>query len=123
VDSLLPVWMKDLEDLKKMVARCPHCGSLEPQHMAHASTFIVALIERCRRLRPQARTQVERDASRAEEEGLRDALFDRNHTHQYRDSPPGVFERYAISLQYGRALIRWACVDIHRTTSSNRTQV
>jgi hypothetical protein len=123
VDSLLPVWMKDLEDLKKMVARCPHCGSLEPQHMAHASTFIVALIEQCRRLRPQARTQAERDASRAEEEGLRDALFDRNHTHQYRDRPPGVFERYAMSLEEGKALIRLACEDVHRITNSNRTQV
>ena len=123
MDSLLPAWMKDLEDLKKTVRRCPHCGSLEPQHMAHASTCIVALIERCRRLGTKARTQAELDASRAQEEGLRDALLDSDHTHQYRDSPPGVFERYAISLQYGRALIRWACVDIHRTTSSNRTQV
>src|SRR5215472_9668532 len=57
VDSLLPAWMKDLEDLKKMVARCPHCGSLEPQHMAHASTFIVPFFERCQRPRTQARTQ------------------------------------------------------------------
>jgi hypothetical protein len=123
VDSLLPAWMKDLEDLKKTVRRCPHCDSLEPQHMANASTFIVAFIERCRQLRPQARTQAELDASRAEEEGLRDALLDRDQTYQYRYSPPGVFERYAISLQYGRALIRLACVDVLQTTSSNRTQV
>ena len=122
MNSLLPAWMEELEDLKKLVGRCPHCGSLEPQHMARASTFIVTVIERCRQRRPQARTQVELDALRAEEEGLLDALFDRNHTHQYRDSPPGVFERYAISLHYGRAMIRWGCVDVHQTTSSNRTQ-
>src|SRR5215510_3342481 len=89
VDHLLPAWRKELEDLKKMVARCPHCGSLEPQHMAHAITFIVAVIERCRRRRPQACPQVELDASCAEEEGLRDALLDRDHIYQYRDSPPG----------------------------------
>ena len=123
MNSLLPAWRKDLEDLKMMVARCPHCGSLEPQHMANASTFIVALIEQCRRLTPQARTQAERDASRAEEEGLRDALFERDHTHQYRDRPPAVFERYAMGFEEGKALIRRACVDAHRTTSSNRTQV
>ena len=117
MNSVLPAWMMDFEDREKTVARCPHCGSLEPQHMARASTFIVTVIERCRRRRPQACTQVERDASCAEEEGLRDALLDRDHIYQYRDSPPGVFERYAISLHYGRAMIRWACVDAPRTTS------
>ena len=123
MDSLLPAWMKDLEDLKKMVTHCPYCGYLEPQHMALASTFIVTLIERCRRLRTPARMQAERDASRAEEEGLRDVLLDRDHTHQYLDSPPGVFERYAMGFEEGKALIPMACMDVHRTTSSNRTKV
>ena len=123
MDSLLPAWMKDLEDLKKMVARCPHCGSLEPQHMARANTLVIAFIERCRRLRTQARTQAELEGLRHEEEGLRDALLDNDHTHQYRHSPPAVFERYAINLQYGRALIRLACVDAHRRTISDMTQV
>jgi len=117
VNSLLPAWMKDLEDLKKKVARCPHCGSLEPRHMANASTFIVALIERCRRLRPEARTQAERNASRAEEEGLRDALLERDHRHLYRDRPPAVFKRYAMGFEEGKALIRLACEDVYRTTS------
>ena len=113
MNSVLPARMKDLEDLKKSVARCPHCGSLEPQHVARASTSIAARIERCRRLRPQARMQAELEAWRVEEEGLRDALLERDHRHQYRDRPLAVFERYTMGFEDGKALIRLACVDAH----------
>ena len=38
MNSLLPSWMKDLEDLKKPVPPCPHGDSLDLQHMTHTST-------------------------------------------------------------------------------------
>ena len=117
MNSLLPPWLKDLEDPKQTVLRCPHCGSLEPQHMARASTSIVARIERCRRLRTQARTQAELEGLRAEEEGLGDALVESDYTDQYRDSPPAVFERYALGFEDGKALICLACVSVLWTTS------
>ena len=59
----------------------------------------------------------------AEEEGLCDALFNRNHTNQYQHCPPGVFERYVMGLQDGQALIRAAAVDQHFTTPAHRTHV
>src|SRR5215831_5110282 len=110
MQSVLPVWISDLDELKKSVARCPHCGSLNLQHMAHVSTSIEARMTRCRRQRTQARTQAELDAWRAEEAGLRDALLERDHRHQYRDRPAAVFGRYAMGVEDGKALIRLACV-------------
>jgi hypothetical protein len=71
----------------------------------------ITRIEWCQRQREQARTQAEREGWRAEEEGLRDALRNRDRTYQYRHSPPGVFdvfERYAMGHEDGRALIRLA---------------
>ena len=117
MNSVLPVWIPDLDDLKRSVARCPHCGSLGLLHIAHASTSIEARIKRCWKLRTQACTQAELEAWRAEEEGLRDALLEKDHTHQYRDRPPAVFERYAMGFEDGKALIRLACMDAQRTTS------
>jgi len=59
----------------------------------------------------QAPTQSEREGWRAEEEGLRDALFHRNHSEAYQDRLPCVFERYAIGLEDGRVLNRLALTD------------
>ncbi|MBU6432921.1 MAG: hypothetical protein KJS98_06350 [Nitrospirae bacterium] len=53
----------------------------------------------------------------AEEEGLRESLLNRDHTTLYRYSLPHVFERYAMGLQDGHALIRLARVDWHLATS------
>jgi hypothetical protein len=106
VNSVLPAWMKDLEDPKKTVPHRPHGGSHDLQRRAQTSLPLVARIEWCRRQRTQARTQAELEGWRAEEEGLRDALLKRDRTSQYRYSPPGVFERYAMGLEDGRALNR-----------------
>ena len=60
----------------------------------------------------QALTQSEREGWRAEEEGLRDALFHRDHSECYQDRSPCVFERYAIGLEDGRTLNRLALTDL-----------
>jgi hypothetical protein len=106
MNSSRRAWRKDLEDLKKTVPRRPHGGSLDLQRMPHTGTSLVARIEWCRRERRQARTEAELEGWRAEEAGLRDALLNRDRTYQYRYSPPAVFERYALGLEDGRALIR-----------------
>ena len=59
--------------------------------------------------RQQTRTQAQLEGWPAEEDGLKDALLNRDRTYQYRDSPPcefDVFERYAMGLEDGRALMR-----------------
>ena len=120
MDRVRPVWIPDLDDLKKSVARCPHCGSRGLQHKAQTSTSIDARMTRCRKLRTQGCTQAELDAWSAEEEGLWDALLERDHTHQYRNRPPAVVERYAMGVEDGKTLIRLACMDAQRTTISSQ---
>ncbi len=66
---------------------------------------IESRIEWCRRQSTQACAPRERARWHAEEEGLRDALLNKDHTTQYQQGPPGVFERYAMGLQYGRAVL------------------
>ena len=89
--------------------------------MAYATNSLASRIEWCRRQRAQARAQLELEGWQAEEEGLRDALLNRDHTNQYQHCPPGVFERYAMGLQDGESLIRAAAVDQHMATPANRT--
>lgn len=91
--------------------------------MAYATNSITSRIEWCRRQRTQARAQLELEGWQAEEEGLRDALLNRDHTNQYQQGPPGVFERYAMGLQDGQALIRAAGEDRHVATPAHRTHV
>jgi hypothetical protein len=79
--------------------------------MPHTSPSIIARIEWCRRQETHAYSRAELEGWLAEEEGLRDALLNRDHSNQYRFGPPGVFERYAMGLQDGRALLRTAAVD------------
>jgi hypothetical protein len=74
--------------------------------MACATNSIVTRIEWCRRQKSRARTPLEFERWRAEEEGLQDAIHKTDHTNQYRQSPPGVFERYAMGLQDGQVLMR-----------------
>ena len=109
MNSLLPVWMKALEDLNQTVPCRPHYDSVDL--LAHTKTSIGARIEWCRRQETQACTRAELEGWRAEEEGLRDALLNRDRTYQYQHSPPVVFERYAIGLEDGHAMIRLAWVD------------
>jgi hypothetical protein len=79
--------------------------------MGYAGKSIVYRLEWCRRQRAQARVQHDLAGWQAEEEGLLDALLNRDHTNQYRYSPPVVLERYSMGLQDGRALLRAAAVD------------
>ena len=106
MNNLLPARSKDLEDLKEPGSGRPYSDSLDLQREADTSIPLVARIEWCRRQRRQAPTQCEVEGWCAEEEGLWDALLERDHTDQYRHSPPSVFERYAMGLDDGRALIR-----------------
>ncbi len=78
--------------------------------MAYPTKSIASRIEWCRRQRTQACAQLELAGWQAEEEGLRDALLNRDHTSHYQQGPPGVFERYAMGLQDGQAVLRIAAV-------------
>lgn len=62
----------------------------------------------CRRQRAKARTDLEVEAWRAEEEGLRDAVLRRDHVHKYRDRSPILLERYMLGFQDAKALLRAA---------------
>jgi len=68
---------------------------------------IASRIERCRQLRTQARTQLEREGWQAEEDGLEDALLNtRYYKMRYQDYQPCLFKRYWMGFQDGQALIR-----------------
>lgn len=75
----------------------------------------------CRRQRAKARTDLEIDAWRAEEEGLRDAVLRRDHVHKYRARSPLLFERYVLGFQDGKALMRAAQVTRFRQSDSHGT--
>jgi hypothetical protein len=90
--------------------------------MAYATSSIETRIEWCRRQKSQARTPLEFERWRAEEEGLQDAILKTDHTNQYRQAPPDVFERYAIGLQDGQVLMRATSVGAQFDTScENKT--
>jgi hypothetical protein len=91
--------------------------------MEYKTKSIASRIEWCLRQKTQACAQFEREGWQAEEEGLRDALLNRNHTNQYQHCPPGVFGRYMMGLQDGQALIHAAAVDQHFATPAHRTHV
>ena len=79
--------------------------------MAYANKSIASRIEWCRRQSTQTCAPLEIAGWRAEAEGLQDALLDSDHTTQYQQGPLGLFERYAMGLQDGEALIRATAVD------------
>ena len=84
--------------------------------MAHTNESIASRIAWCQRQKTQTSALLDLEAWHAEEEGLRDALLNRDHTYQYRDYPRGVFERYQMGLQDGRAMIRISALSQHRVT-------
>jgi hypothetical protein len=81
--------------------------------MAYATKSIASRIDWCRRQKTQTRTPRELAGWQAEEEGLQDALLKRDHTTQYQQGPLSVFERYAMGLQDGLAMLRTAAVYHH----------
>jgi hypothetical protein len=84
--------------------------------MPLATKSIVWRIEWCRRQTMQACERLELDGWHAEEEGLRDALLNRDRSNQYRFGPSGVFERYAMGLRTGEH-----CFALQRWTKSSHT--
>lgn len=72
---------------------------------------INARIAWCRRQREQARTESEAEEWCAEEDGLRDALLNRNQADAYRVSTIEVFRRYELGLRDGKALLQVAWVE------------
>jgi hypothetical protein len=74
--------------------------------MKQAANLIIVRIEWCRRQSAQARTESEVDGWRAEADGLRDALMNRDHTDKYRLCPPEILRRYLLGFQDGTALLR-----------------
>ena len=84
--------------------------------MTYLTKSIASRIDWCQRQTTQACAPHEREGWQAEEAGLRDALFNRDHTTQYQQGPLNVFERYAMGLQDGESLIRAAAVDQHMAT-------
>jgi len=79
--------------------------------MAYISERITSRIAWCQRQKSQSGVSLDLEEWNAEEEGLRDALLNRDHTNQYRSCSPGVFERYVTGLQDGLALIRISAMD------------
>ena len=80
--------------------------------MAYPTNSVMARILWCRRQKRRANGRLDLEEWAAEEEGLRDALRNQDHSHQYRGSPPEVFMRYAIGLQDGRVLLRIGAVGL-----------
>jgi hypothetical protein len=73
---------------------------------------VIFRMEWCLRQKTKAHP-AEHDGWHAEEEGLRDALLNRDHLNDYRHAPPEVLERYVLGLQDGQALIRAAWMDLN----------
>ena len=49
--------------------------------------------------------QLDLDEWQAEEEGLQDALLNRNHSNHYQHCFPGVYKRYVMGFEDGQALM------------------
>jgi hypothetical protein len=80
--------------------------------MAYPTNSVMARILWCRRQRRRASGRLDSEEWAAEEEGLRDALRNQDHSYQYRGGPPEVFLRYAIGLQDGRVLVRTGAIGL-----------
>jgi len=80
--------------------------------MAYPTNSVMARILWCRRQKRRASGQLDLEEWAAEEEGLRDALRNQDHSHQYQGGQPEVFIRYAIGLQDGRVLLRTGAVGL-----------
>lgn len=88
--------------------------------MAYATNAVYARIQWCRTQQLRAKTPLEIQVWRAEEEGLRDAILKIDHTDNYRQQPSAVLERYMMGLQDGEVLIRFQSVS--RNIGSSRPQ-
>ena len=62
----------------------------------------------CRRQRARASNPMEWEAWRAEEDGLRDAVLQRDHLHKYRAHSPNLLRRYLLGFQDAKTIMRTA---------------
>jgi hypothetical protein len=85
--------------------------------MVYTNESIASRIAWCQLQKTQSSALLDLEAWHAEEEGLRDALLNRDHTNLYRGYPRGIFERYVMGLQDGRAMIRIEGLFPHRASS------
>jgi hypothetical protein len=74
---------------------------------------VVFRMEWCHRQKTKAHPGPEQDGWHAEEEGLRDALLNRDHMSEYQQAPPEVLKRYVLGFQDGQTLIRAAWIDLN----------
>ncbi len=74
--------------------------------MNSARDLINARIAWCQRRCEQASTESEADGWRVEENGLRDALLNKDYTDAYRLSTAEILRRYERGFQEGRAILR-----------------
>ena len=81
--------------------------------MASSTNPVLFRIEWCRQQRTKVHAGTEHEGWRAEEEGLRDALLNRDHTSEYRHASPALLERYVLGFQDGQALIRAAWMELN----------
>ena len=107
--SLLPAPMNP-EDLMVIPIHA-YDNCLDSIKIEHTSRSLIARIHWCEKQQVNARTEGEREEWCAEENGLKDALLQRDRTNQYQYSLPGVLERYVTGLEDGRALIRAAWIE------------
>ena len=78
--------------------------------MAYHGESIVSRIAWCQEQKERVELEHEREGWTAEEAGLQDALLNNDRTSQYQACAPEVFDRYAMALQDGRALIKIAAI-------------
>ena len=77
---------------------------------SEVSDYLVSRIEWCHRQATEALTTLEAIEWYAEQNGLIDALIERDCSHDYQDTPT-LLERYRRGLQDGRVLIQVAKTD------------
>lgn len=77
-----------------------------------SNSYLIARIEWCHRQATEALTTLEAIEWYTEQNGLIDALIERDCSHDYQDRPT-LRERYIRGLQDGRVLIQVAKTDSH----------
>lgn len=80
--------------------------SRKTEYMGQPMPPISVRIEWCRQRSMQACNEPEADAWRAEADGLRDAVMNRNHSDDYRLCSPEIRERYLLGLQDGIVMLQ-----------------
>ena len=86
------------------------------------SISIASRIEWCRQQSMHASSPREITGWDAEEDGLWDALLNRDHSNQYQQGPPDVLARYVMGLKDGHALKRTAAAGQDFTTHAQGKQ-